>query len=74
MTIIITNLKPKYKSDAIRLGAEIISEPDGLPLETIRAELKNCRMYVRDQYVKIRDQNHNIMILDKFDFSEIRII
>ena len=70
MTIVIKNLISAFKTDAIRLGAKITNEDDSF---TFRAQFENCRMYVRDRYVKIRDQNHNIMILDKDDFSEISI-
>lgn len=71
MTLVIDNLKPDYLTDAIRLGATVTYEPDDPSL--IHARFNNCRMYVRDQYVKIRDQNHNVMILDKFDFSKMTI-
>ena len=71
MTIEISDLIPKYQLDAIRLGAKVSYEPDGPSL--VHARFNNCRAYVRDQYVKIRDQNHNVMILDKFDFSRIAI-
>lgn len=71
MTLIIDNLKPDYLTDAIRLGAVVTYEPDEPTL--IHACFANCRAYVRDQYVKIRDQNHNVMILDKFDFSKMTI-
>lgn len=71
MTLVIDNLKPDYLTDAIRLGATVTYEPDEPSL--IHASFSNCRVYVRDQYVKIRDQNHNVMILDKFDFSKMTI-
>lgn len=71
MTLVIDNLIPKYLPDAIRLGAKVTYEPDEPTL--IHACFANCRAYVRDQYVKVRDQNHNVMILDKFDFSKMTI-
>ena len=71
MTLVIDNLKPDYLTDAIRLGAVVTYEPDDPTL--IHACFTNCRAYVRDQYVKIRDQNHNVMILDKFEFSKMTI-
>lgn len=71
MTLVIENLKPNYLTDSIRLGASVTYEPDDPTL--IHACFTNCRAYVRDQYVKIRDQNHNVMILDKFDFSKMTI-
>ena len=71
MTIEISDLIPKHQCDAIRLGAKVTYEPDDPKL--IHARFNNCRAYVHDQYVKIRDQEHNVMILDKFDFSRIAI-
>lgn len=71
MTIEISDLVPKYQTDAIRLGAIISHEPD--EPDSIHVKLLNCRAYIREQYVKIRDQNHNVMILDRFDFSRISI-
>lgn len=69
MNITIFHIPDDRRDDMLHIGGEIIADGFGL----IDVTFSNHKMYVRDGYVKLRDDNHHTTIICDDEFSSISI-